>query len=199
MPRENRKNLIEQTAIRLFSEQGILETTIKDIASAAGMSEAALYRHYKSKEEMAWTLFLRELQKFTDGFGERLRSRSGQPLAERLRSAVEYALVYSAEQPESFAFILLTRHSFKEDIYNKQPENPLELLSRVLEEAMQNGELIPEPAGLLTAMIMGIILTPVELLRYRGGLQRYELDETGRERIIQGCIALLRFTDARGK
>ena len=38
-------------------EKGITETTVRDIAAAAGLAEGTLYRHFESKEELAWELF----------------------------------------------------------------------------------------------------------------------------------------------
>src|SRR5262249_12859990 len=49
---------IEAEALRLFAERGIAGTSIRDIASAVGVAEGALYRHFASKDELARRLFL---------------------------------------------------------------------------------------------------------------------------------------------
>ena len=48
---ETRERLLE-AAVAAFAEQGFHGTTTRDIASAAGMSPAAVYVHHKSKEEL---------------------------------------------------------------------------------------------------------------------------------------------------
>ena len=39
------KQQIDRTALRLFAEKGIKETTTREIASEAGIAEGTLYRH----------------------------------------------------------------------------------------------------------------------------------------------------------
>jgi AcrR family transcriptional regulator len=43
-------------ALELFAVKGFRATTTRDIASAAGMSPAALYVHYKSKEDLLYLI-----------------------------------------------------------------------------------------------------------------------------------------------
>ncbi|MGB3708885.1 TetR/AcrR family transcriptional regulator [Gordonia sp. (in: high G+C Gram-positive bacteria)] len=45
-----------QAALVSFAERGFLGTTTRDIASAAGMSPAAVYVHYRSKEDLLFEL-----------------------------------------------------------------------------------------------------------------------------------------------
>src|SRR6201986_5421546 len=43
---------IAQVAMRLFSERGFRGTTTKEIAQAAGVSEAIIFRHFATKEDL---------------------------------------------------------------------------------------------------------------------------------------------------
>ncbi len=45
--RQNRRDLIIETAAELFQEQGYDATSVRQIAAAVGCSEAALYYHFK--------------------------------------------------------------------------------------------------------------------------------------------------------
>ena len=47
-----RRRQILQVAMRLFSQRGFRGTTTKEIARAAGVSEAMVFRHFATKEEL---------------------------------------------------------------------------------------------------------------------------------------------------
>ncbi len=52
MAGDERRRQILQVAMRLFSERGFRGTTTKEIANAAGVSEAIIFRHYANKDEL---------------------------------------------------------------------------------------------------------------------------------------------------
>ena len=53
--RDRRERLIE-AATRLFSVQGFDGTTTREIAEAAGVSEAIIFRHFAKKEDLYWAV-----------------------------------------------------------------------------------------------------------------------------------------------
>src|SRR3546814_17062489 len=58
MPRHpDTRQRIERAAVVLFASKGVDATTTKEIAAAVGISEGAIYRHFKSKDELVWHLF----------------------------------------------------------------------------------------------------------------------------------------------
>jgi len=52
MKGDERREQIIKTAITLFSKRGFSGTTTKEIARAAGVSEAMVFRHFASKDEL---------------------------------------------------------------------------------------------------------------------------------------------------
>src|SRR5262252_4325780 len=52
MAGEQRRLQILRIAMRLFSQRGFRGTTTKEIALAAGVSEAMVFRHFATKEEL---------------------------------------------------------------------------------------------------------------------------------------------------
>src|SRR5829696_247868 len=49
---DERRLQIAEVAMRLSSERGFRGTTTKEIAQAAGVSEAIIFRHFATKEEL---------------------------------------------------------------------------------------------------------------------------------------------------
>src|SRR5688500_3058961 len=49
---EERREQILETSLELFARKGLHGVTTRMIAEAAGMSEALLYRHFRSKEAL---------------------------------------------------------------------------------------------------------------------------------------------------
>ncbi|MEA3492382.1 MAG: TetR/AcrR family transcriptional regulator [Campylobacterota bacterium] len=50
------KEKILKISLRLFSTKGYKPTTVRDIASAVGIKQSALYNHFKNKDEILTTL-----------------------------------------------------------------------------------------------------------------------------------------------
>ena len=52
MSSEDRRTAIIKTARRVFVEKGFYRTTTRELAEAAGVSEALLFKHFPSKEAL---------------------------------------------------------------------------------------------------------------------------------------------------
>lgn len=57
--RESRRDELLQIAAGLFAEKGFKNTTVRDIADAAGILSGSLYHHFDSKEAMVDELLVR--------------------------------------------------------------------------------------------------------------------------------------------
>ena len=53
------KRKILTTALTLFVRDGLCETSVRDIAKASGFTNPALFKHFKSKDDLARYLFER--------------------------------------------------------------------------------------------------------------------------------------------
>ncbi len=53
---ETTRNRILKEAARLFTEKGYEATSIQDLAESLGLSKAALYHHFRSKEEILYEI-----------------------------------------------------------------------------------------------------------------------------------------------
>jgi len=68
---------ILDVAANLFVEKGLAETTMSEMAAAAGVSRRTLYRYYASKEDLAFAVEGRIFSRFYQDFEKNLGELSG--------------------------------------------------------------------------------------------------------------------------
>src|SRR6185295_10023782 len=99
---------IERAALKHFVEQGIAETSIRDIADEARISLGAMYNHFKSKEELAWQLFINGWNEFGDALS---RCEAGQPdLPSKLRAMIDHVFRRFDEDWLFVTYVFTSRH-----------------------------------------------------------------------------------------
>jgi len=59
---EETRERILNAALQLFREKGFDETTMRDVAAAAGMATGAAYYYFRSKEELVTALYVRSAE-----------------------------------------------------------------------------------------------------------------------------------------
>ncbi|HEY7357470.1 MAG TPA: helix-turn-helix domain-containing protein, partial [Ktedonobacterales bacterium] len=62
--RQERADMILQAAEELLAEKGYHDTSIDEIGARVGISKATVYLHFKTKEELVFALFERDMQRF---------------------------------------------------------------------------------------------------------------------------------------
>lgn len=62
MVNDTKKRILE-SALKLFSEKGYEGTNIRELSASLGLSKAAFYKHYKSKEEL-WNSIIWEMNSY---------------------------------------------------------------------------------------------------------------------------------------
>ena len=65
---ETKRQQLLDAAITCFARNGFSETTIEDICREAGVSHGALYRHFKSKEDIIEASYWRDRETMTARF-----------------------------------------------------------------------------------------------------------------------------------
>ncbi len=150
---------IDQTAMRLFVEKGIAETTIRDIATEARIAEGTLYRHYPSKEELAWRLFVDNFTAIGRTLGEIQRSQDG--VRNKLSAIIRYFCSVFDRDAVMFNYLFLARHQHMLRLTPRMP-NPYLVIRSVVREGMSGGEIPKADLDLATSMVMGVILQPID-------------------------------------
>jgi AcrR family transcriptional regulator len=149
------KDLIARTALRLFVDQGIDGTTIRDIAAAAGIAEGTLYRHYPGKDALAWDLFSTNYTAFAL---ELQRIQADQvTVRAKLDAMVRQFCTFFDDDPVLFSYLLLAQHGQLQKV-TPEMANPVEVVREVLAAGMDRGEIPAGDPDVAAAMVLGIVL-----------------------------------------
>jgi TetR/AcrR family transcriptional regulator, regulator of mycofactocin system len=88
---------LERVALDLFTSRGFEETTVDDIAAAAGIGRRTFFRYYASKNDAVWGDFDTQLAQLRDWFDG---CRPDVPLMEAVHRAVmEFNRLPKEEEP----------------------------------------------------------------------------------------------------
>jgi AcrR family transcriptional regulator len=92
---------ILKTAALLFGEKGFAATTLRDIATAAGMKAGSLYYHFKSKEQMLDEILDRGVRQIFDGVqAQLLATKDIEDHRFRIKTAIHSHLALILAQSE---------------------------------------------------------------------------------------------------
>lgn len=177
---------IERAALRLFAAHGLLQVTTKDIAREAKCAEGALYRHYTSKNELAWALFQREVETFSSQLTA-VWFVAGS-FRKKLRAGIELFYRFFDKDPVLFSFILLTQHDFPKEKKLRPDLNPDNLVVSFIKEGMKQGEFRVEDPETTAAMIQGLVYQPA-MLHAKGRLKGSMTSRV--DQVTQACLQVL--------
>src|SRR5882762_4442216 len=77
MRAEGRRNQIVAIAAELFSQKGFRGTTTKEIADHAGVSEAIIFRHFATKDDLYRAILDEKVNETTERMKENLNEAAG--------------------------------------------------------------------------------------------------------------------------
>jgi AcrR family transcriptional regulator len=150
---------IERAALKLFVEQGVAETSIRDIAREAGISQGAMYNHFESKDELAWTLFA---QHFSE-MGQELRRRAHahDSLPDKFHAMIAYVFERFDHDWLLVSYVFLARHLHLKRVTRKLG-NPYIAFRAVIAAAIRRGEIPRQNADLAASLVVGAIIQVID-------------------------------------
>jgi AcrR family transcriptional regulator len=157
------KALIAERALALFVTHGVAATTTRQIASAAGIAEGTIYRHYESKDALAAGLF--EHWHATIAHALREAVQNAPTLSAQIRKAVRCYCELADAHWNAFAFYHLNMHLFLPHTRAELP-SPVDVIVQMAREAIARGEIPPGDAELKAGMAMGVMLQPTIMKIY---------------------------------
>jgi AcrR family transcriptional regulator len=157
---------IHQAALHLFVHQGISETSVRDLAQAAGIAEGTLYRHYVSKDALIADLFLINYHALAEQISQRQATLpTTAPFAQRLETLFNQVFTFYDQDPTLFRFLLLVQHHALPRVQDG-PSNPVTILHTLLIQAMDRGEVPRQDPAVLGAIVLGMVVQPAIAVLY---------------------------------
>ncbi len=160
-----RREQIIKAAEKIFADKGFHETTISEIAKAAGLSEPTIYEYFASKEDILFTIPEETSCKLGELIDFHLKMAKG--TAAKLRAMI-YIIFWIHQTNPSYAAVsyLILRQSSR---YTKSASyavlrKRLRPLINVIEEGIAAGEI---RSGFTPYFIRSVILGTIEHLTTR--------------------------------
>ncbi len=177
---------LQEAALRLFVEGGIDGTGIREIAKAAKVSEAALYRHWAGKDELVRQLYTTHLAVVCGRLDDAIAT--GRTLEERIRAAATAAYKLFDEEPLVFRFVLLSANDLRTALNSGATRTPFDVVTELSRDAVAADEARGAPVQLAAALVGVFLQTALFVLynRLPGPLSLYV------EPVTQACLRIMR-------
>lgn len=163
MPAEERRLQILRVAVSLFSQRGFVGTTTKEIAQAAGVSEAMVFRHFANKQEL-YSAILDHKACSGDAMNpeamvaEALQEKDDRAVFERLALG---ALEHHECDPEFQRLLLhaaLEGHELAQMFFEKFVRRVYELLGNYVAERQRDGAMVTMDPAIVVRAFIGMII-----------------------------------------
>jgi len=159
---------IERAALRLFVTRGVRGTTVRDIAADAGVAEGTLYRHWRSKRELARALF----RASAASVAEDVRRATEPEKTVRAKLVAAIAALFRATRHDTLLHeLLLLPPSRDTRDFMARVESPAKVLAEIVSEGRRRREVADIDPRLAAECIMGAV-NRVAIYRRLGVLPR---------------------------
>lgn len=172
-----RRQEIFDASAHLFVEKGFAETSMREIAAAAGIGKATLYDYFKTKDEVLLSFLEREVHAMAAQAAEIARQEL--PATEKLRRIVLMHLEYWL--PRKAFYIRLTIEAQRLSLPSQERIQAArhayqDMLRNLIEEGVQEGALRPVDSLLATRLLLNMV-TPVAFATRPTGSPQQMMEE----------------------
>ncbi len=128
LPAEERREQILTTAREVFARSGLKGARTRELAQAAGINQATLFEHFKSKEELFLAAVIQPLEELVDGARERAETYATADSSADLMTMLQGAMQNNLERlTEIFPILVQALFGDRElgEKFYREQMNPL--------------------------------------------------------------------------
>jgi len=157
-PKENKKDLIVEAAVRVFSQKGYHNTKMEEIAIAAGIGKGTIYEYFASKLQLLQEILERSFNLYDQTMASDIKNMMF--IEEKIKLLVEAHFKFCQENKELTRILFWDTDIMDEELRNWGCQKRVDKEKR-LQEFIQAGidreEIRAIDAKLLTVIIGGVL------------------------------------------
>src|SRR6266853_241268 len=151
---DTKRPVIIRAATSLFARRGVDGTSMREIAEAAGVREAAIYRYFASKEEMSREIFVSWYGWYSRQLREIVRSTGS--TKEKVYGAARLELSAVEEHTEAYTYFCANEPRFIRSLPAAIPRSR-DVFIEMIKKGQDRHEVKAGDAGLLADMLSGAL------------------------------------------
>ncbi len=202
----DRREQILDAATQLFARQGFQGTTTKQISEQTGVTEALIFRHFASKDELYWAVIERKIKAAPPGEHIRERLSAGGSDLEVLSGVATQILERRAKDQTLSRLLLysaLENHRLSHRFFRTYVAECYEVLAEYIRGRIAEGQFRPVDPLLAARGFLGMVVYHSWIQELFGG-KRYqnfsvqEVSKTLAEVWLQGMLSAAQIASSQG-
>lgn len=157
-PKEIKRDLILDAALKVFSEKGYHNATMNEIATAAGIGKGTIYEYFASKIQLFQQMLARGLYTYFESLEmQNLRRKT---VEEMIHSLLEGHILFCRQHSRLTRLVFWDTQVQDDEVKDWMLQMRKEKearLQKILEEGIASGELRQQDPYIMTLVVTGVI------------------------------------------
>ena len=162
LPQEERRTQIIEVAMDLFASKGFKGATTRAIAEAAGVSEAIIFRHFATKEDLYDAIITYTVEKRLNLWEQdRVHLEGAEDLSTLLRNFAHSYIQRNRQDPTFIRLMMysaLEDHKFREKFFAIYRSPHLRAIHSAIDRGIRQGIYRPVDPHLTTRFLLWVLL-----------------------------------------
>lgn len=167
MRAESRRSQIVAVAAELFASRGFSGTTTKEIAEGAGVSEAIIFRHFATKDDLYRAILDDKVNQTTERMKENLNEAAGRKDDNAYFGSLAYEMLEFHSKDRTFMRLLLFSalegHDLSEIFFHSTAREMKNHIRRYIKQRVADGAFRPIDPALAARAFVGMVLNQAQV------------------------------------
>lgn len=167
MAAESRRNQIVAIAAELFSQKGFRGTTTKEIADSAQVSEAIIFRHFATKDDLYRAILDHKVKQATERMQANLNDAASRKDDNAYFGSLAYEMLEFHRKDKTFMRLLLFSalegHDLSEIFFNSTAREMKNQIRRYIKQRIADGAFRRVDAAVAARAFVGMVLNQAQV------------------------------------